>query len=109
MQAYATHDVQSTLRASGDQYVEFLRASSLSMGLYELAAGAPDLQSPHTEDEVYYVVNGRATVRVADEDQTIGPGSIIFVAANVEHRFHSITEDLSVLVFFAPAESTAAK
>jgi mannose-6-phosphate isomerase-like protein (cupin superfamily) len=97
------------LRASGDQYIEFLRASSLSMGLYELAAGAADLQSPHTEDEVYYVVSGRATISVGDEDQAVGPGSIIFVGANVEHRFHTITEHLSVLVFFAPAEYTAAK
>jgi len=109
MQAYATHDVQHALRASGDQYIEFLRASSLSMGLYELAAGATDLQSPHTEDEVYYVVSGRATIRVGDEEQAVGPGSIVFVAANIEHRFHAIIEDLSVLVFFAPAEYTAAK
>ncbi|MBI5567863.1 MAG: cupin domain-containing protein [Chloroflexi bacterium] len=74
------------------------------MGVYALPAGGIDPQSPHTEDEVYYVASGRAQIRVGDEDRSVGPGSIVFVAANVKHRFHSIEEDLSVLVFFAPAE-----
>jgi hypothetical protein len=30
---------------------------------------------------------------------------VVFVARTVPHRFHGITERLSVLVFFAPAES----
>ena len=85
-------------------YLEFLRTSSLSMGLYVLPAGAQDKQKPHTEDEVYCVVGGRASIQVGDEHQAVGPGGIVFVAAEVEHCFHSIAEDLTVLVFFAPAE-----
>jgi len=92
------------LAQSGQRYNEFLRKPALSMGLYQLPAGGVDPQSPHTEDEVYYVVSGHAQIKVGDEDRSVGPGSIVFVAANAEHRFHSITEDLSVLVFFAPAE-----
>ena len=76
----------------------------LSMGLYVLPAGGTDSQSPHTEDEVYYVVNGKAMIRVGAEDRDVGAGSIVYVAKNVEHRFHSIEEELKVLVFFAPAE-----
>ncbi len=89
---------------SGKLYLEFLRVPALSVGLYVLPAGQPDPQQPHTEDEVYYVVQGRGAIRVADEDRVVGPGSIIYVAAGVGHRFHSITEDLQILVFFAPAE-----
>jgi mannose-6-phosphate isomerase-like protein (cupin superfamily) len=85
-------------------YLEFLRKSALSLGLYRLPAGGVDPQSPHTEDEVYYVVSGRAQIRVGDEDRSVGPGSIVFVAAHVPHRFHTIEEELIVLVFFAPAE-----
>jgi len=85
-------------------YLEFLRKPSLSMGVYRLPVGGVDPQSPHTEDEVYYVVEGQAQIRVGDEDRSVGPGSIVFVAAHVDHRFHSIAEDLIVLVFFAPAE-----
>ena len=44
-------------------------------------------------------------MRAGAEDQSVGEGSIIFVAAGVEHRFYDITEELVVLVFFAPAES----
>ncbi len=89
---------------SGKLYLEFLRVPDLSVGVYHLPAGGSDPQSPHTEDEVYYVVGGRAQIRVGEAERSVGPGSIVFVAARVPHRFHSIEEDLSVLVFFAPAE-----
>ena len=85
-------------------YLEFLKVPDLSMGLYILPAGGTDPQSPHTEDEVYYVFSGRARIRVADEDRDVQAGSIVYVAKNVEHKFHSIEEDLKVIVFFAPAE-----
>ena len=92
-------------QADGDRlYLEFLKAPDLSMGLYVLPAGGMDPQSPHSEDEVYYVVGGRGRIQVADEDRLVQTGSIVYVPKHVEHRFHSITEELKVLVFFAPAE-----
>lgn len=75
---------------------------------YLCRLGKLDPQQPHTEDEIYYIAQGRAHITVADEDAPVTTGSIIFVAANVTHRFHTIEEDLTVLVFFAPAEYTAA-
>ena len=54
---------------------------------------------------MYLVLNGRGRIIVNGEDQPVQKGSIIFVGKHVEHRFHSITEDLQLLVFFAPAES----
>ena len=96
-------------RARSDRlYLEFLRVPSMSLGVYRLPAGGIDPQSPHTEDEVYYVVSGRALIRVDGEDRSVGPGSIVFVAAHVPHRFHAIEEDLTILVFFAPAEYSQA-
>jgi len=94
----------SQREASHKPYLEFLKVPDLSMGLYILPAGGTDPQSPHTEDEVYYVVSGRAQIKVADEDRAVQAGSIVYVAKNVEHRFHSIEEELTVIVFFAPAE-----
>jgi mannose-6-phosphate isomerase-like protein (cupin superfamily) len=88
----------------GKLYVEFLRVPSISAGLYVLAAGSEDPQRPHAEDEIYHVVRGHATIRVADEDQAVGPGSVVYVAAGVPHRFHTIEEELEILVVFAPAE-----
>ncbi|HKS71218.1 MAG TPA: cupin domain-containing protein [Ktedonobacterales bacterium] len=104
MQIQSLADAIATREQSGRLYHEFLRVPALSAGVYQLAAGADDPQQPHTEDELYYVVTGRARIRVGDEDAPVEAGSLVFVAANVEHRFHTIAEDLTVLVFFAPAE-----
>ena len=104
MDAYELADLIAQREARGDRYLEFLRVPDLSMGLYVLPAGGVDPQVPHTEDEVYYVASGRAKINVAGEDRAVQAGSIVYVAKNVEHRFHSIEEELTVLVFFAPAE-----
>src|SRR6266508_6420259 len=106
MQAYELADLISQRADSNKLYLEFLKVPDLSMGLYVLPAGGTDPQLPHTEEEVYYVVSGKAKIKVADEDRALKAGSIVYVAKNVEHRFHSIEEELTVLVFFAPAEYT---
>ena len=104
MQAYELPQLISQREVANKLYLEFLKVPDLSMGLYILPTGGTDLQSPHTEDEVYYVVSGRAQIKVADEDRAVQAGSIVYVAKNVEHRFHTIEQDLTVIVFFAPAE-----
>jgi mannose-6-phosphate isomerase-like protein (cupin superfamily) len=87
---------------SGKPYLQFLSEGTMSFGLYVLPAGSVDTQSPHAEDEIYYVVAGRGAIVVAGERRPVQPGSIVFVANEVEHRFVDIAEDLSILVFFAP-------
>jgi mannose-6-phosphate isomerase-like protein (cupin superfamily) len=109
MHAFELASLGEQRRAAGRLYLEFLRVPALSVGLYELPAGSADRQQPHTEDEVYYVATGRATVTVGEEARAVEPGSVIYVAAGVPHRFHSINEDLSLLVFFAPPEYGQAK
>ncbi len=100
----------STLQAeqmvAGKPYLEFLRRERLSAGLYVLDAGADDPQQPHTEDEVYHVLEGQAVLEVAAEQRPVKPGTVVFVAAGVEHRFHSIASRLVVLVLFAPPEGS---
>jgi mannose-6-phosphate isomerase-like protein (cupin superfamily) len=99
-------DIARQQRESAKPYLQFLNKSTLSLGLYVLPAGADDTQSPHLEDEIYYVVFGRGTIDVAGERRAVGPGSIVYVAREVPHRFVEITEDLSILVFFAPEHRT---
>ncbi|HEY7072814.1 MAG TPA: cupin domain-containing protein [Acidimicrobiales bacterium] len=87
-------------------YVERLRVPALSFGTYSIPAGAPDLQSPHAEDEIYVVVSGRGSFTAGGRTvEDVGPGTALFVPAGEEHRFHDVTEDLATLVFFAPAFS----
>ena len=104
MDAFQLSDLIFQQKESNKPYLEFLKVPDLSMGLYVLPTGGVDSQSPHTEDEVYYILSGRAKIQVAGEDQDVRAGSIVYVAKNVDHRFHSIEEELQVIVFFAPAE-----
>jgi mannose-6-phosphate isomerase-like protein (cupin superfamily) len=105
MKAFELSSLLAERRQSAHSYLEFLRVPALSAGIYVLPVAGEDAQRPHQEDEVYYVLSGRASIRVGDGDRAVGPGSIIFVAAGIPHRFHDITEELTILVFFAPAET----
>jgi mannose-6-phosphate isomerase-like protein (cupin superfamily) len=77
----------------------------MSAGIYGLPVDGADPQVPHHEDELYVAIEGQAVIRVADESRPIGPGSVVFVPAGVPHRFDAVTEDLRVLVVFAPSET----
>jgi quercetin dioxygenase-like cupin family protein len=103
---YHLSEVERARRQGIKLYLEFLRVPAMSAGLYVLPAGATDPQSPHKEDELYYVIRGRARMKVGAEDHEVTQGSVIFVAGEVEHRFYDIAEEITVLVFFAPAESS---
>jgi mannose-6-phosphate isomerase-like protein (cupin superfamily) len=108
MDAFELSDLLARREAIGAPYLEFLTVPDLSIGLYVLAVGQPDLQRPHTEDEVYYVISGRGRVTVGDDVREVRAGSIVFVASAVPHRFHDITEDLTLFVAFGPAEGSRA-
>jgi len=102
---FSLTECEAIRSSSGKRYAEFFRVPAMSAGLYVLQTGGADTQSPHQQDEIYYVVRGRARMRAGSEDRAVSEGSIIFVAANVEHRFYEITEELVLLVMFAPAET----
>lgn len=97
-------DLESLIKRAGEgasPYFEFLRVPALSCGIYRLAAGATDIQGPHDEDEVYFVVSGRARLRVEGKDHDVRPGAVLYVRATAEHSFFEIEEDITLLVFFA--------
>ena len=85
-------------------YLQFLNNETMHCGVYHLKAGAKDGQSPHSQDEVYYVQSGKATLKINDKDYECKPGAILFVAAKEKHYFHDIEEDLTLLVFFSKAK-----
>ena len=91
---------------SDRRYKEFLRVPALSAGIYVLAANATDGQSSHQEDEIYYVVRGKAKVRIGTSEQAVQAGSVVFVEARAKHCFFDIEEELVLLVVFAPAETS---
>lgn len=107
LSAFTLAEIAAAQQIAGQPWHEFFRVPALSMGLYVLPAGSDDGQSPHGQDEVYYVVSGRGVLHVEDRDQPVLPGSILYVAAHAAHHFHAIEEELTLLVFFAPAYAGA--
>ena len=106
MSVFQLDDLRRAHERGDRLYHEFLRVPALSAGLYVLPEGGTDPQQPHTEDEVYFIVAGRGQIEIAAESSPVQAGSVIFVPAHVAHRFHSIAQELTVLVVFAPAEYT---
>lgn len=107
MDRFTLAELFRTQQAGDSLYHEFLRVPALSGGLYVLDAGGTDPQSPHGEDEVYVVMDGRAEIAVGGEVRPVAAGTVVYVPAGVEHRFLNIAERLLVLVFFAPPEGSA--
>jgi mannose-6-phosphate isomerase-like protein (cupin superfamily) len=99
-------DLLERQRAAGRPYLEFLRRDALSAGVYRLEAGKPDLQQPHTEDEVYYVLDGEGVVEIDGERTPVRPGSVVYIARHVRHRFVDYPAGLTLLVVFAPASGS---
>ncbi|MGW4300743.1 cupin domain-containing protein [Streptomyces sp. NPDC004646] len=105
MKAVRLDDLEAERAANDGAYLQFLRERNMSVGLYGLDAGAHDPQKPHGQDEVYFVVSGRASITVGLETTEVARGSVIYVPAGVAHKFHHISEDLRVLVVFSPPEA----
>ncbi|MFI8101564.1 cupin domain-containing protein [Streptomyces sp. NPDC086023] len=105
MKAFRLDELEAERAANEGAYLQFLRERNMSVGLYALDAGQNDPQQPHRQDEVYFVVSGRASITVGDETTMVARGSVVYVPAGVPHKFHHISEDLKVLVVFSPPEA----
>jgi mannose-6-phosphate isomerase-like protein (cupin superfamily) len=91
--------------SSSPVYVTHMASAQLSVGTYSIPAGGVDDQSPHAEDEIYVVTSGRSGFTGPWGRTEVGVGSVIYVPAGEEHRFVDVTEDLTLLVIFAPPYS----
>jgi mannose-6-phosphate isomerase-like protein (cupin superfamily) len=108
MQHFPLSEMLERQRASGEPWFEPVSTPEITVGLYALDAGAVDLQEPHTEDEVYVILEGRASLTVDGATRVVGPGDTVYVPAGTPHRYHDITEDLRIVYVFAPGFGTRA-
>lgn len=99
-------EVLAQREAAGRPAHEFFRGDSMSLLVYHLAAGQPDLQQPHTEDEIYYVLKGNGRFEADGETRPVSEGDVIFVAKNIPHRFLDYPQGITLLVVFAPARGS---
>ena len=65
-----------------------------------------DEQTPHKEDEAYFVVDGRGRLRVSGETQDVAKGDLVFVPRSAPHKFFTpYGESLTLLIIFSPTYS----
>lgn len=105
----AAHRFTAPDRGEQVHWAEHLRVDALSLGTYSIPAGSVDGQEPHTEDEIYVVVTGRGAFEAGGSRVDVGPGTTLYVPADEVHRFVDVTEDLAVVVVFAPPEGSPAQ
>jgi mannose-6-phosphate isomerase-like protein (cupin superfamily) len=94
-------DIIKETEAKKEKYGVFMRTPSISSGVYSIKKGENDDQTPHTKDEIYYIIKGKAKILVGAETYEVKKGSLVFVEAFKDHKFFDITSDLSVLVVFS--------
>ncbi len=102
-------DIIKQTEAKKENYGVFMRIPSISSGVYSLKKGATDEQTPHTKDEIYYIIKGKAKIAVGTETYDVKEGSLVFVEAYKEHKFYDITEDLAVVVVFSAEQKAPEK
>jgi mannose-6-phosphate isomerase-like protein (cupin superfamily) len=93
-------EIMATMAPGATRLHEILRTPSMSCSIYHLPAGSREMQSAHEEDELYLVLEGRARLRVEDEEHVVEKGSMMYVRTACDHAFFDIEEDLTVLAFF---------
>ncbi len=103
-EAWTLFDINALKTSLGEgsvEYKEFFRVPAIHCGLYRLERGATDMQTPHDEDEMYYVLEGRARMKIGEEVKEVAPGALLYVGATASHSFFEIEEDMLLLVFFS--------
>lgn len=77
-------------------------AAGYTVNLMQAKAGAAAPPHSHPHLQVVYMLSGRGDFLCGEETQTLRPGDVIQIDANVPHTFATIDEDSSWLEFFTP-------
>jgi len=90
----------------GNSYFHtFINRDSLAAGVLVLQPGEEDTQTPHSSDEVYYVIEGNGFLKIKNKNYKVSKDKLFFVAKDVEHYFYGNTKELKVLYFFGGPDS----
>jgi mannose-6-phosphate isomerase-like protein (cupin superfamily) len=56
----------------------------------------PNVQTPHEQDEVYFIIRGRGVLVHEGRRDSFQAGDLLFVAAGVAHHYEDFSEDLAL-------------
>jgi mannose-6-phosphate isomerase-like protein (cupin superfamily) len=94
-------DAQAREPAPGQRSVTLFEHGTASIKYY--APRGVDRQTPHDQDEVYVVATGTGVFVCGDERTEFEPLDVLFVPANVPHRFEEFSDDFGTwVVFYGP-------
>jgi mannose-6-phosphate isomerase-like protein (cupin superfamily) len=85
----------------GAPFVTVMAGASMSVEVF--APKATDRQTPHDQDELYFIHSGRGELVIAGQRFDAAAGDAFFVAAGTAHRFEHFSEDfVTWVVFYGP-------
>ncbi len=86
---------------AGEHAVTALRRGSLDIALS--VPQRPTQQTPHAQDEIYFIVRGRGVLLHDKKRDPFEAGDLLFVAAGIEHQIEDTSRDFAVWrVFYGP-------
>ena len=88
----------SAQRSEGERFVQALANGTMSVELY--APIQTDPQSPHLQDELYFVISGTGDFVCGHKRSRFGPNTVLFVPAGAVHRFENFSTDFATWVVF---------
>lgn len=91
----------STRYPQGAPFATVMAGGTMSVEIF--APRGVDLQTPHTQDELYFVQRGTGEIVINGQRFEAAAGDAFFVAAQVEHRFENFSKDfVTWVVFYGP-------
>ena len=73
---------------------------AVTTGVFELAADGWLGRHRHAAPELYYVLDGQAVVTLDGTAETVGPGTLVRLPADVEHTVRTLDGPARVLFVF---------
>jgi mannose-6-phosphate isomerase-like protein (cupin superfamily) len=83
---------------TGERFAVALAHGTMSVEYYAPIGNDP--QTPHEQDEVYFIHKGTGALVIGEERYSFKEGDCLFVGANVEHRFENFSDDFGTWVVF---------
>ena len=82
----------------GERFAVALVHGTMSVEYYTPVGHDP--QTPHEQDEVYFIHRGTGELVINGDRYSFKAGDCLFVAANVVHQFENFTSDFGTWVVF---------
>lgn len=90
--------LEKLAEATGCEFTELFSHGTLFVEIYRPVE--VDRQTWHTRDEVYVVISGKGQFVCGGARHPFEPGEVLFVPADVKHRFEEFTREFATWVFF---------